>query len=77
MTREQIEEGQKALRVIKETEAELTMLREMNISSGVYVSFGQYGNVHADEDLLKRLIAVCIAHNENKLSQLEEELKKL
>ena len=77
MTREQIEEGQKTLRIIEETEVELTMLREMNISSGVYVSFGQYGNVHADEELLKRIIAVCIAHNENKLSKLEEELKKI
>ena len=77
MTKEQIEEGQKVLRIIKEKEAELAMLREMNISGGVYVSFGRYGIVHADEELLKRLIAVCIAHNENKLSRLEEELKKI
>ena len=77
MTREQIEKGADLLDAIERTQAEITMLHEITPHGSVFVFLGQYGNVYADEDLLKRLIAVCIAHNENKLSQLEEELKNL
>ena len=77
MTKEQIEKGADLLDAIERVKAEITMLHEITPRGSVFVFLGQYGNVHADEDLLKRLIAVCIANNENKLSKLEEELKNL
>ena len=77
MTKEQIEEVQKVLRIIKETEEDLAVLRSIKQWNATSIGLGSFGKIHADEELLKRLIAVCIAHNENKLSRLEEELKKI
>lgn len=77
MTREQFKSANKLYYDIMQAEGDLKLLRDIGLCGSTPVTFGKYGNVYADEDLLKRLIAVCIAHNENKLSRLEEELKKI
>ena len=77
MTREQFESANQLYYDIRQAEGDLKLLREIGLCGSTYICIGKYGNIHADEDLLKRIIAVCIAHNENKLSKLEEELKKI
>jgi hypothetical protein len=77
MTREQLERADDVYYDIRQTENSLELLRGIDLCGPTSVAFGKYVSIRADEDLLKRLIAVCIAHNENKLSRLEEELKKI
>ena len=77
MTREQFESANQLYYDIRQAEGDLKLLREIGLCGSTPVTFGKYGSIRADEDLLKRLIAVCIAHNENKLSRLEDELKKI
>ena len=77
MTREQFESANQLYYDIRQAEGDLKLLRGIKLCGSTLVTFGKYGPIRADEDLLKRLIAVYIAHNENKLSKLEEELKKI
>jgi hypothetical protein len=77
MTREQFERADEVYYDIRQAENSLEFLRGIDLCGPTTVTFGKYGSIRAGEDLLKRLIAVCIAHNENKLSRLEEELKKI
>ena len=77
MTREQVIKGGQIAYDIKQVEEDLAVLRSIKQWDITSINMGSYGRVHADEELLKRLIAVCIAHHENKLSRLEEELKKI
>ncbi len=77
MTREQFERADEVYYDIRQAENSLELLRGIELCGSTHIAFGKYGGIMADEELLKRLIAVCIAHNENKLSRLEEELKKI